>query len=359
MEDMVKTLKLEIKTNTSSLDELNKKFTNSALGKALTDTDSRVLNTKLSTFKIMTSTLDTLKKKMQDAIQVNEIDIANKLQIQIDELTKELNKFTNKQKDTSSKFGKLSSIKSNIDTRIATSITNISSLLKDKWLDVVDFVKDSFKQAFESLQEASAYSANSILYNSGITQNKLQYGFTDSQAYAFNKANDFTGVQSIDDFALMTKSQKEFYSEMFDRYLTQYENWMESGFLESYQKFQVDFKIFKEDFIFKVADFFVNNKDTIEYAMDSLIEVLPPILTVTTEILKILSVITKLFTPSSGLTTSSTSDILNSMTTNNNVTYNYTSNSDFSYSSANKDNVVNAYKQHELQTLYKFYSLGR
>lgn len=182
--------------------------------------------------------------------------------------------------------------------------------------DIREKIEGLYDNAIKLIDNASRYSDSSKLYNSDITSLKWNYGFNSSQAYAYSKANSITGVNSMEDLWKLTSEQREFYSQMFDRYLNQYEKWQESGFLQDFQDFQIEWSLFKENLEVEVVEFFMDNKNTIKSLLTSLMQFLETSLPILNGILQVITSLTNWFFSKSSLSPSS-ADVVSQWTNSN------------------------------------------
>lgn len=196
-----------------------------------------------------------------------------------------------------------------IKQKIYRGIEEIGRNIKDK-------IESLYDNAISLIDKASRYSDSSKLYNSDITSLKWNYGLNSSQAYAYSKANSITGVGGMEDLWKLTSEQREFYSQMFDRYLNQYESWQENGFLQDFQNFQIEWSLFKENLEVEVVEFFMNNKDNIKSLLTSLMQFLESSLPILNGILQIITSLTNWFFSKSSLSPSST-DVISQWTNSN------------------------------------------
>lgn len=204
---------------------------------------------------------------------------------------------------------------------------------------IADFIKDSFKAAFNELKTMSSYNLGTTLFQSQeALSTSLQYGLSGGQSYALNKALEFFGASSVEDTYYWNENQREAFAEKIGYYTDKFNSLNNSDFFQQWDRFVYDFKTFKEDVMYDIMDWIMSNKETIQKGFQALSAILKWI----AELLAKLTDWLKLPRSQSQIS-SATSDIIsnysNSSNTNNNLTVNNTFNG---VQSSNKTQLVNA-----------------
>ena len=175
----------------------------------------------------------------------------------------------------------------------------------------------------------------------------MQYGFSGSEAYAFEQA--FKGM-SLDDIAKMTPEQRDFYMNLFNQYLSEYEKMEEKGILQSLQDVQLDWEQFQRELKFTFMDFIADNKGTIKTALDLGIDLANIAIPAISGLLKAVTWIANKLTGYSGV---SSADVINNWT-NGSTTRTNNQTNNFTIIGNNPTNSVNAF-QSALNNSFSFF----
>ena len=129
------------------------------------------------------------------------------------------------------------------------------------------FLKGVEKLIGDALEEMDNMLNYSLLTDSSVRDLKFSYGFSDAQAYGFDKALGALGI-SEEDLMYMNPQQSQMFRDAFTKYTEKYSQLSDSGFFEKMLEYNVEMNEFKEDLKLQVVEFFMNNKETIKTALN-------------------------------------------------------------------------------------------
>ena len=225
-------------------------------------------NLKINIKEISNSDIKKLDDKIQSAI-INNIE--NQIRENISKLAKiEGEEYEQLKKETLILQQSLKPIKMKEKTdEFFKSFKNEGfKLLKKIGDSVVEFFKDLYNDAKQAIDEMASYNlGSSLVINSSAREQALKYGLSDAENYAFSKVKEEMGIQSEEDLFYMNESQRERFAERIGYYSNKYTELSNQDFFNSWQKYQIEMKEFKEEMVMDVAGFLVENKDTIKSFM--------------------------------------------------------------------------------------------
>lgn len=135
------------------------------------------------------------------------------------------------------------------------------------------YIVNSFKSAFEELQNMAKFSSNSKIFSKEALENKMNYGWSDAENYAHTKAMEALGISSYEDTFLFNKKQIEYYNENLEKFKKQFEDFTNRGVFKDIEEFTTEFKKFKDEMKMTIMKFIVENKDELMEAFRTLIKI--------------------------------------------------------------------------------------
>lgn len=201
----------------------------------------------------------------------------------------------------------------------------------NSWEVIVGIATD----AWDEIKKASVYSSSSKLYSSEVTNLRMQYGFSGSEAYAFQQAFKDMG---LDDIAKMSPEQRNFYTGLYEQYLEEYKKMEDSGTLQTLQDIQLEWEQFQRDLKFTFMDFIADNKETIKTFLDLGIELAKVVTPAITEILKGITWVINRITGYKGV---SSADVINNWSSASSVKNNNQVNN-FNISGSNSSSITSS-----------------
>ena len=109
--------------------------------------------------------------------------------------------------------------------------------------------------------------------NANTRESALQYGFSSSEAYGFEKAKSLLGFDSEEDLFYANTQELQQFRQASEKYSNYYTNLYDSGFFKQLQEYQYEMKDFKQELQMQVIRFFMDNKDTIKSGMQAIMDV--------------------------------------------------------------------------------------
>lgn len=223
------TKKLSLQIDTTELDELKKQLDN-----------------------LYIDTLKTEAKGVLSAGRFDEVDTAK-----LKELSKAIEETVNGLEEIEvSKFAK-----------------NFNKMLKEFGEDILDSIGDFFKDVIQGSlrrfeQMASYDISNSIMFNQEAFNQAMRYGISDpAQNYALTQAMQRHGISDETGLMMMSEPLRKAFQESMDYYYHRYQELADKDAFMQFQKFQLEWDIFKADLEFSMIDFFMQNKELIKSAM--------------------------------------------------------------------------------------------
>lgn len=165
----------------------------------------------------------------------------------------------------------------------ATKNSNIGSILANTFIDTIsgknaltslltNTLDDFSKIVSDAIKELSTVLDYSQLSSSNTRSLAFGYGFSSSEAYAWDKALKAVGLFSEEDLFYANQQEMSQFRKAFTKYSEQYTKLYDSGFFEELQNYQFEMRDFKNEMTLELMKFFVDNKDTIMAAMRGLIK---------------------------------------------------------------------------------------
>lgn len=204
-------------------------------------------------FKTDSESLNDIKKQLKDLQEQGQIDIVGD-----EKKSKKLNSFVKdfaKQTDTLSGFMKPDgmSFGSFIQTKVIKGLANIFD-------SFVSEIKDTFSSAWEELDSMLGYSKLSSAQTRSLA---FGYGFSASEAYAYEKTLGVMGLSSMEDLFYLNTQEQQKFNELFGKYTKRYSDLYDEGFFEDLQDYQYEMQTYKDDFEQVAMKIIIDNKDVI------------------------------------------------------------------------------------------------
>lgn len=258
MKDFTKNIKLKFnvdQANYRNFDKVVKKLTKDF--KLVDNADVQALETLMGKFKSQDFEIgvDDAKEVIARFEKLKKEGILNKDDLQAFRYIGTMEKF-------GKGFG--SAIKDRFAPQDKYSAEKLGESLADKLGDVVDkgveYLKKSFEDAFNNLNELLSYS----LLTNDNTYELWQKGLTGTQAYGYQMANEFIGIGDlIEDGWRMSDAQRDKWLEIYNKQQEKYTRLYDSGYFEKLQEYQWEMKEFQQDVEFEFMSIIMANKDTI------------------------------------------------------------------------------------------------
>lgn len=200
--------------------------------------------------------------------------------------------------------------------------------LKSMGFDFANASKDILNIITNALSSSGIGSyaiGTSLFTNSSARTNQMKYGLSSSSNYAMMQTMSLLGMSSDDDLMYMNSNQREMFTALTNYYKARYNQLSRSGALQTLQKAQIDFQIFKQEMSYKFLNWFAKNQDKIMKLITSVMNVMevtmPILIKIMTTIANVVSRIGGVFGSSSSsyLEGVSGTSINLSYTQNNNV----------------------------------------
>lgn len=137
---------------------------------------------------------------------------------------------------------------------------DFSSKLEDVGTWFIDKLAGVFEDAWNEAKDLIDYSQ---LSSSSTRELSLQYGFTGSEAYGYQKALDLVGLSSMEDLMYANQQERKQFYDAFEKYTEKYNRLADSGFFEQLQDVQYEWQDIQEELQVELIQFFANNKDLI------------------------------------------------------------------------------------------------
>lgn len=200
--------------------------------------------------------------------------------------------------------------------------------LKSMGFDFANASKDILNIISNALSSSGIGSyaiGTSLFTNSSARTNQMKYGLSSSSNYAMMQTMSLLGMSSDEDLMYMNSNQREMFTALTNYYKARYNQLSKSGALETLQKAQIDFQIFKQEMSYKFLNWFSKNQDKIMKLITSVMNVMevtmPILIKIMTTIANVVARIGGVFGSSSSsyLEGASGTSINLSYTQNNNV----------------------------------------
>lgn len=200
-------------------------------------------------------------------------------------------------------------------------------------------VANIVSQALSSNGIGSYSIGNSLFTNSSARSNQMKYGLSSSSNYAMMQTMGILGMSSDEDLMYMNSNQREMFTALTNYYKARYNQLSKSGALQSIQKAQIDFQIFKQELSYKFLNWFANNKDRIMKLITSVMNVMEAIMPL---ILKVMTTIASVVSRIGGIFGAKSSNYLEGVSgTNINLTYTQNNNVGTVGSSSQLNDLLN------------------
>ena len=122
----------------------------------------------------------------------------------------------------------------------------------------------NIKRSLSSTEGIATYNTSSSIFtNASAREQQMKYGLSSSSNYAFTQAKELLNIRSDEDLMYMNETQKTYFNDLMSTYKGWYDKLESSGALESVQKAQLEFSMFKQEISFKMLNWFAEHKDTI------------------------------------------------------------------------------------------------
>lgn len=148
----------------------------------------------------------------------------------------------------------------------------IKTMLNSSVVEFGNIVNDALNELDNMLQ----YSQFS---SSRTRELAFGYGFSSSEAFAYERALEAVGLTSMEDLMYANTQEQKQFREAFTKYSEKYDELYDSGFFEKMQEYQFEMQDFKFEMQQEIIEFFINNKDIIMTVMTSVIEMSEAVLT--------------------------------------------------------------------------------
>lgn len=221
--------------------------------------------------------------------------------------------------------------------------TGMDVSLKGIWNGVLNAVS-----AITSLRSGMATydTANSLISNSTARNNQLKYGLTSQANYAMTQAMALLGMSGLDDLVYMNSNQQSAFQEYYKMYSSWYNELMSSGTLQTIQKAQISFELYKQQIAVAFLNWFASHKDTVFSIIRAIMQVIVGILKLVNGIYQwthwgkslmsdsdfdnLEKLISDVGTSSSAVAQNTSSSTVTYVVNNNNQTYNSSQNNSLS-----------------------------
>lgn len=162
---------------------------------------------------------------------------------------------------------------------------NLTKELKDSFQSGLDSFAKGIKKVYDGIISSFKTSLSDVidelnnmldfskLSNANTRQLALQYGFSSSEAYGFDKAKSLLGFDSEEDLFYANTQELQQFREAFEKYSDYYTNLYDSGFFKQLQEYQYEMADFKQEMQMQVIEFFMDNKDTIKSGMQAIMDI--------------------------------------------------------------------------------------
>ena len=137
----------------------------------------------------------------------------------------------------------------------------------------MDFLNDAWDLIKKSVTELNTLLQASRLTDAQTRQTMFRYGFTQAEAYGYQKALGVTGVGSLEELLQFgTESERRLFQEAFTKYTNKYSELYDKGFFTQLLEYNAEMEQFKQDVTLEVVQFIVDNKNEIMLAMKAMIK---------------------------------------------------------------------------------------
>jgi len=165
--------------------------------------------------------------------------------------------------------------------------------LKEFGEDVLESLGDFFKEiitgSLRRFEQMASYDiSNSIMFNQDAFNQAMRYGISDpAQNYALTQAMERHGIRDETGLMMMSDNLRKAFNESMDYYYNRYQQLADKDAFMQFQKFQLEWEMFRTDLEFSMIDFFMQNKDLIKNAMIKGIEFMQKTLIILDKLLDI------------------------------------------------------------------------
>lgn len=133
--------------------------------------------------------------------------------------------------------------------------------------NIGDAITSAFKDAWKELDNILQYSQ---LSSSHTRELAFGYGFSSSEAYAWDKALKAVGLTGEEDLFYANQQELAQFREAFEKYSNKYDELYDSGFFDKMQEYQFEMADFKNEMQLEIVEFFMNNKELIKAGMEGM-----------------------------------------------------------------------------------------
>lgn len=248
-------------------DEFNKKLEELGIKQFITQRDKKGKEIKIG---MSEEVKKTLKDKILARQEVDDLD--KKIRGLKDlGLNKEAKKLEKQKDKLEVKAGfKDSKLKQGMKKSLGDLKKNLFNVLKS----VKDFFVNMFKDALEDLKKKAKLDSNSKFASYSDYEEKMEYGFSDGEYYAFKQLQDQYGIsKEAYDMGGLNSEQAQLISEKMEFFKKQYEEQKASGYFENIQKMQERMLEFKNILREKIQKFIVEHGTQIIEVLTKLMDV--------------------------------------------------------------------------------------
>lgn len=240
-----------------------------------------------------------IQPRLQELWKRNEIKpLTNKEVKEYGDLTSELQNLE-KVKSGIGKSQTIMNASMGATAMVFQGIANVAQVANKYFSQIVGFslsVKDIFADIVAEMANMlnaksgmATYDIGSSLVSNAQARNQmLSLGLTDSQNWALTNVGELMGLYNGDlyeNLAFMNETQRTYFSSAMDKYGNWYEDLKSSGALESIQRMQLDFTMFKTEISANFLQWIANNKEKIMNALTVIITVMEWLMKALVEVL--------------------------------------------------------------------------
>lgn len=304
----VKSLRIKFEADDVSYKKIENDMNELSKLDLFSEDDAKAIADELKEFETLKNQISSIEN-MLDTIADVDNDIANKardnLEKELEKLKKQLkDKQHEKPEDVDTEKQKRKDLQKEILSAIADGFSSFSDALSEtdselgktfgKFMsgtgELFENASKLFSGDFDSLNDilTSALKSLGSLLASGFDELEnilnfsqlsdantrdlmMRYGFSNSEAYGYEKAMGALGFKSEEDLMYANQQELELFRKSFEKYSGKYNELYNSGMFDSMQEFNTQMQEFKEDVKLEVVTFFMNNQDTIRAAMKGII----------------------------------------------------------------------------------------
>ena len=158
----------------------------------------------------------------------------------------------------------LQNFSKDLSKTVTLSFRNAS---KEVAQNIGNAITSAFKDAWEELSNILNFSQ---LSSSHTRELAFGYGFSSSEAYAWDKALGAVGLESEEDLFYANQQELAQFREAFEKYSNKYDELYDSGFFNKMQEYQFEMADFKNEMQLEIVEFFMNNKELIKSGMEGM-----------------------------------------------------------------------------------------